>query len=293
MLVSGAPLPGLPGFEGAAAYAALAEYAATLHRRAGLDGPPYDPLRIAQALGVRVRFAPTAAGTHGVLVPLRDGAYAMLVRASEVPGAQRFTMAHELVELGLQVGCPALVERSYHNLGASRTKERFCEAGAAEILMPLARVRREWQARAEGVAALLELAGLFGTSLQAMLWRLVEVAERPCVGVLACAGGSDAAGPGAPSLPEAWTEEPRAAAGAAAGWLRVRAARGGGGLRTRVPPGTGIPPESVLARCYQACAALQATEDLALGGLRGRFTVDAICPGRGEGRHVYALLHPC
>jgi hypothetical protein len=231
MLVTGAPLPGLPGYRGAVAYAALAAYAATLHRRAGLDGPPYDPLRIAQALGVRVRFAPTAAGTRGVLVPLRDGAYAMLVRASELPGAQRFTMAHELVELGLQVGCPALVERSYHDLGASRAKERFCETGAAEILMPLPRVRREWQARAEGVAALLELAGLFGTSLQAMLWRLVEAAERPCAGVIACTGGSDAAGPGALSLPGSWAVGQRAAARAAATWLGVRAARGGGGLR--------------------------------------------------------------
>src|SRR5205085_2210437 len=111
---------------------------AALHRSAGLAEPPYDPLRMARALGVSVQAVPTYEGNRGVLVPLPDGAYCIIVRATETRGAQRFTVAHELVELGLQVGCPALVERSYHDPGAGRAKERFCEAGAAEILMPLA-----------------------------------------------------------------------------------------------------------------------------------------------------------
>ena len=74
--------------------------------------------------------------------------------------------------------------------------------------------------------------------------------------------------------------------------LRVRAACGGGGLVARVPAGTAIPPDSVLTRCHRECTSLRAVEHLALGPLRGRFQIEATCPGRGEMRHVYALLHP-
>lgn len=283
-------LPGLPGYQGPDAFAALADYAATLHRLAGLSGPPYDPRRMAEALGVRVRPAPTYDGARGLLVPLRDGSYQIVVRAGETEGAQRFTVAHELMELGLQVGCPTLVERSYRDVGAGRAKERFCEAGAAEILMPLERVRREMRARPEGIAALPRLATLFGASLHAMLWRMAEAAERPCVALIVCeerhvVRGASPQGAGRPT-------GTRQVAAASSG-LVVRAACGGGGPWAPVPIGTAIPPSGVLAACHQLRTDLCATEQMVLGRLRGRFRVEATCPGRGERRHVYALLQPC
>src|SRR5205085_2584966 len=112
------------------------------HRLAGLGNPPYDPVTLAGAVGVGVHQVATYEGNRGLLLPLPEGGYRILVQAGETPGARRFTVAHELVELGLQIGCPALVERSYRDTGAGRAKERFCEVGAAEILMPLARVRQ-------------------------------------------------------------------------------------------------------------------------------------------------------
>src|SRR5579859_2956310 len=113
MVATWRDLPHLPGYTGEAAYAALPEFAAALHRAAGLGSPPYDPVRVAEALGVRVQRLQTYEGNRGLLVPLRDGNYRIVVRADENPSAQRFTVAHELVELGLQIGCPALVERSH------------------------------------------------------------------------------------------------------------------------------------------------------------------------------------
>jgi hypothetical protein len=287
-------LPGLPGYRGADSYAALPGYAAALHRLAGLTGPPYDPLRVAGALGIRVRLAPTYEGARGLLVPLRDGSYQIIARAGETGGAQRFTVAHELVELGLQVGCPALVERSYHDAGAGRAKERFCEAGAAEILMPLARLRRELEGRPGGIAALRDLATLFGTSLHAMLWRLVEAATIPCVGMILHqrAPGSSTQHGLHPARPAAARIGTINAAGPPSG-LVVRTACGGGGLRAPMLAGTAIPEDSVLALCYHERTDLQATESLALGRLQGHFRIQATCPGRGERRHVYALLYPC
>ena len=50
---------------------------------------------MAHALGVSVHSVPTYEGNRGVLVPLRDGAYRIIVRATETRGAQRFTrIAH-------------------------------------------------------------------------------------------------------------------------------------------------------------------------------------------------------
>lgn len=177
-------LPRLPGYMGEAAYMALPDYAAALHRATGLEAPPFDTLRVARAVGVTVQPVQTYDGNRGLLVPLRDGNYHIIVRADETPGAQRFTVAHELIELGLQIGCPSLVERSYHEPGAGRAKERFCEVGAAEILMPLAHVQRLLPTVGGGIEALPRLASLFGTSLHAMLRRMVDASTAPCAGLI-------------------------------------------------------------------------------------------------------------
>jgi hypothetical protein len=288
-------LPGLPGYRGTDSYAALPGYAAALHRLAGLAGPPYDPLRMAGALGIRVRLAPTYQGARGLLVPLRDGSYQIIARADETGGAQRFTVAHELVELGLQVGCPSLVERSYHDAGAGQAKERFCEAGAAEILMPLARLRHELEGRPGGIVALRDLATLFGTSLHAMLWRMVEAATLPCMGMILhqSAPASVTRRGLHPARPAASAWSGDSASTAPPAGLVVRTACGGGGLRAPMLAGTAVPEDSVLALCHRDRIDLRATEVLALGRLQGRFRVEATCPGRGERRHVYALLYPC
>jgi hypothetical protein len=325
-------LPCLPGYSGAAAYGALPPYAAALHSRAGLTAPPYDPVRIARALGVPVQIAPTYEGNRGLLVPLRDGSYRIIARADETGGAQRFTVAHELVELGLQIGCPALVERSYHDAGAGRAKERYCEAGAAEILLPLEDVRQVLAGGEGGIAALPALARLFGASLHATLRRLVDASCVPCAGLIACPGPRLAPAPArrvvpagayvgvgeafAPAPPRLLREMPATfavaadplagsptaanssagsaiiAGAAAPAALCVRAAFGGGGLVAAVPAGASISPQSLLAACHRERAGLRGVEPFALGRLRGRFRVEALCPGHGPDRHVYALLHP-
>jgi hypothetical protein len=298
-------LPWLPAYAGEGAYAALPGYAAALHRAAGLAGPPYDTLCMAEALGVGVRRVQTYEGNRGLLVPLRDGGYRIVVRADESPSAQRFTVAHELVELGLQLGCPALVARSHEHAGAKRAKERYCEAGAAEILLPLARVKETLSA-GRGIAGLLDLATLFGASLHATLRRLVDASPAPCAGLILCTGAQrgdlHAGFAAAPERAQGEGDETgdrgvaAAVAAPAVPWeassLRVSAACGGGGLIAGVAAGTPVPVDSVLVTCHRERTAVSAVERLSLGRLQGLFRVEAICPGRGFSRHVYALLHP-
>ncbi len=282
-------LPRLPGYSGAAAYQALPSYADALHRAAGLDGPPFDPLRVAAALGVRVQPVPTYAGNRGLLLPLPGGGYRIVVRADESPSAQRFTVAHELVELGLQVGCPSLVERSHRDQEAGKAKERYCEVGAAEILLPLDQVRRAFAARGSTLEALPALASLFGASLHATLRRLVDAAPRPCAGLIVYQARRHAEGV---SSPGGQTGRPASGGPAGGAVLRVAMACGGGGLVAAAPAGAPLPQTSLLARSYRDRLPTRGVEAFALGRLQGRYRVEAICPGYGPSRHVYALLHP-
>jgi hypothetical protein len=79
---------------------------------------------------------------------------------------------------------------------------------------------------------------------------------------------------------------------AAPSTLRVSTACGGGGLIAAVAAGTPVPPDSLLATCHRERVAVRGVEKVSLGRLQGRFRIEAICPGRGFARHVYALLHP-
>ena len=288
LAVSGAA-PSLPGYAGPAALAAIPRYAAALRRLGGQTTPPYDPLRMAAALGVAVHAVPTGAGTRGLLAPAPGGRYHILVRATDTPAGRRFTVAHELMELGLQRGCPRLTDRSMGSAAARWAKERYCEAGAAEILLPLARTRAEVAAHDGGIAALLPLATLFGASLHATLRRLIETAHAPCLGLILHADqdGSD------DGLPPFWpTVCGTSGAAEPLPRLRVRAAWSGGGLCLTAPLGAAVDAHSALTRCYHAGMRLSVVEEVALGRLHGPWLVEAVCPGRGAGRHVYALLSP-
>lgn len=63
----------------------------------------------------------------------------ILIEERDLPTRQRFTEAHELIEMLFAI-MPARRDAHGHNVGnfPHWTKERLCDAGAAELLMPAA-----------------------------------------------------------------------------------------------------------------------------------------------------------
>lgn len=262
-----APIPRLLSYSGAYAERSLVDYAAALHQSAGLIGPPYDPLRIAAHFEIRVHVAETARQVRGVLVPLRRGGYTIVVRASDTPAARRFTVAHELVEAGLQVGCPALVERSLSDHGAYREKEQYCEKGAAEIMLPSGIARAFIEHYPSRIAALLPLARTFGASLTAALRRLVILSPDPQIGLILT------------SAPDG-------------GWLRVDYSCSSPSMVVRRLAGVTFAAPHVLRACLAQGAIAQDYAHLRLGHIDGDFYIEALSPGTGAGRLLYVLLTP-
>lgn len=107
-----------------------------LRREAGIgDEPPVDLASILQRFGAPTPERVPLAGQQGLLLDSEGGL--ILIEERDRPTRQRFTAAHELLEM-LFAALPARRDAQGHNVGnfPHWTKERLCDAGAAELLMP-------------------------------------------------------------------------------------------------------------------------------------------------------------
>lgn len=121
----------------------------------GLLDMAVDPIRLANALGVKVFNAKFGeADVHGLLA-VRGGAAAIYVNADDPAVRKRFTVAHEIAHMVLHLagGDVEFIDnadnfRSTVEPGAEWTAERQREweanVFAAELLMPAELVRKRW-----------------------------------------------------------------------------------------------------------------------------------------------------
>lgn len=150
-------------------------YAAFLRSEAGVDGePPVDLAAIRQGFGVPTPQRVVLAGQQGVLLDPEAGL--ILIEERDRPTRQRFTEAHELIEV-LFAAMPTRPNAYGRDVGNFKhlTKERLCNAGAAELLMPavtfLPRVRQLGVSFDTARALAVE----YGVSLAASLIRMATI----------------------------------------------------------------------------------------------------------------------
>ncbi len=113
-------------------------FAAFLRREAGInDEPPVDLSAILQRFGAPAPKCVTLPGQQGLLLDPELGL--ILIEERDRPARQRFTIAHELLEM-LFATMPTRPDAHGRNVGnfPHWTKERLCNIGAAELLMPAA-----------------------------------------------------------------------------------------------------------------------------------------------------------
>ena len=96
----------------------------------------------------------------------------VFVNSRDSKGAQMFTLAHELVHIWLGVSGVSNLEATY---APNHRIERFCNRVAAELLVPAAELRAEWQTLRTQTRPLAGLAQRFKVSSLVLLRRLRDL----------------------------------------------------------------------------------------------------------------------
>jgi Zn-dependent peptidase ImmA (M78 family) len=152
-----------------------------LHRNRVL-GPPVPVQRIAERLGLQVRFAPLNGDVSGAI--LRSGSETVVgVNSFHHPNRQRFTIGHEIAHFLLHEGLSMHIDRQFRiNLRdqesskALDSEEIQANRFAAELLMPVDFLVKDLAAVADiNDETISRLARRYRVSSQAMQIRLANL----------------------------------------------------------------------------------------------------------------------
>src|SRR5438105_9436977 len=154
----------------------------------GIVEPPVPVERIARLLGAELRYEPFEGELSGMFFR-KNGEAIIGVNSLHSKVRRRFTIAHELGHLVMHDQDQFHVDRSFPVLlrdgVSSKAVDQFEVAAngfAAELLMPLAMVRRDLRQEALDFGddeAARRLADRYNVSLQAMLIRLTYLIPSP------------------------------------------------------------------------------------------------------------------
>lgn len=116
-------------------------------------------------------------GQQGMLLNSDIGL--ILINQNDPAMRQRFTEAHELIEL--LIDAAARDERWRRSAILARKtelKEHWCDQAAAELLMPFGQVKPRVQESGAAFETARQLAEYFQVSLTASLWQMIKVSQR-------------------------------------------------------------------------------------------------------------------
>ena len=149
----------------------VVEYATFLRRESGLsDEPPIALAPIFHHFGITPRQVPLP-GQAGLLLNPDSGI--IFINEDDPATRQRFSEAHELMEL-LFAAQSRPTSWSARGLFSESGKERLCEEGAAELLMPLSTFRPHLNQWGMSLKTGKRLADLYRVSLTSVLLRAVR-----------------------------------------------------------------------------------------------------------------------
>jgi Zn-dependent peptidase ImmA (M78 family) len=149
------------------------DYVDFLRQAAQLDDRlPVDLDRIFTQFGMPIPLRVALDDQQGILLDSDRGV--ILIREGDSVERQRFTEGHELMELLFDAQDRVTQELQLQPWPAAR-KEKLCDAGAAELLMPKQSFQRHLQHLGTSLATGQSLSRLYQTSLMATLIRMVEL----------------------------------------------------------------------------------------------------------------------
>ena len=144
----------------------------------GWDGPPFDPLELAEYLNLSV--TPNESVREARTVPSRGKGFAIEYNPNRPPARVRYSVAHEIAHT-LFPDCRLRVRhRGHHERTTSDSwqLEALCNIAAAELLMPVGSLMSIQQSPLS-IDQLVTLRQQFQVSMEAMLIRTAHLTTSP------------------------------------------------------------------------------------------------------------------
>jgi|ERR1035437_383382 hypothetical protein len=144
---------------------------------AGWDGPPFDPMRLAELRGIEV--LPRQDVIDARIDLGKNDRLQIDFNPSQPRGRRRYSIAHELAHSLF----PDVAEQTRFRSAATHTTddwqlELLCNIGAAELLMPIGTMENTLD-EILTIERLLRLRSDYDVSVEAMALRLVHLSRRP------------------------------------------------------------------------------------------------------------------
>ncbi len=158
----------------------------------GHDKPPFLPEEYSRLVNIRKIQETNLGDTSALLLKFYDG-YVIKVNQDHSQVRQNFSCAHEIghilfSDLKLEKYLHSIEYKTFDprkttDLRAS-SRERLCDAAAAELLMPELVFRKHLSTFGISIGSVELLANVFKVSLQSAIRRMAEVSIKPCVAIL-------------------------------------------------------------------------------------------------------------
>jgi hypothetical protein len=151
-------------------------------KNGGWTGPPFDPEILASLNDIQVEAATEDIRADARIFPGIGGRLIIQYAASVSVERQRFSICHEIAHTRF----PDCYEEVRHRQQQRKLDwkhqelERLCNLGAAELLIPYEDFLAQIENRELSLELANELRQAFGCSMEATLYRMVDLAEIPC-----------------------------------------------------------------------------------------------------------------
>jgi Zn-dependent peptidase ImmA (M78 family)/O-acetyl-ADP-ribose deacetylase (regulator of RNase III) len=157
---------------------------------AGWSGPPFDPIRLANLLGIETVARQDVADAR--TVPVEGGRLRIEFNPMRPRGRLRFSIAHEIAHTFLPDCSEAVRHRGGTHVEGpdSWQLEVICNIGAAELLMPMGSFATELKDAPLRIQTVLELQKRFDVSIEALMLRMLKLSNIPAA--VFCASYSEA-----------------------------------------------------------------------------------------------------
>ena len=155
----------------------------------GWSGPPFDPIRLADLLGIKVR--PRVDIADARTIPIGGKGAVIEFNPTRPRGRVRFSVAHEIAHTFFPDFSGAIRYRSHNSPSSDAWQlEMLCNIAAAELVMPIGSFP-ELSGEKLTIEHLVEVRTDFDVSMEAVLIRATKLSQHPVAAFVASARDSN------------------------------------------------------------------------------------------------------